>query len=653
MDCRSIVAIAVLVAFSSAASLLNAASSLSPAIHTVTSSSDSGPGSLRQALADAVSGDTIVFADEIRGGIFLSSGQLIVDADVNIIGPGANLLEVRRDQAISGTNYRIFQINSGHTVSISGLTIRDGRNPYSHGHANDLGGGIYNDRSTLFVDECFFFANQAAWGGAIYNEAAGGVANLTVTNSTFGSNAATPFGGGAIASRASSGGSALVKITNCTFSENNADEGGAIYNSAGSGGTASVRLANNTLIGNKQSTIANRGGSVALGNNILNRYSGLSQGGTITNFAPGTVTSLGYNLSNDDGGGFLTGPGDQVNTDPHLSQFLFTYGGPTRTHLPSTLSPAIDRGKNLGTDANGNLVTRDQRGSLRPVRYHPLIVVPAGGDGSDIGAVEIEASPPQPLNISTRVRVRAGENVLIAGMIATGSESKRVLLRAIGPSLAEAGVPDALPDPVLEVYYSGGLFAQNDDWRKDNLSTADIQSSGLAPSNELEPALTVSMRPNDAFTAIVRGKNSAAGIALVEAYDLNQAANAKLANISTRGFVETGDNVMIGGFIVGGSEGEYADMVFRAIGPSLSEFGIANPLLDPVLTVYDQNGMPLGANDDWKDPGQPEIASAGLNPNKETESALFLALPAGSYTAIVAGKGGATGVALVEGYNIK
>lgn len=632
-----------------AALLSIAASPLSAATRPVTTTNDSGPGSLRQALADAVSGDTISLAD-VRGIITLTSAQLTVNTDVKIIGPGANLLEVQRNTAPSSLNFRIFQINSGHTIAISGLTISHGYNPYSHGQANDLGGGIYNDRSTLFVDGCVFLSNLAAWGGGIYNDAGDGVANLTITNSTLTANSVSPFGGGAIANRALSGGNAVVKIANCTLSGNGASaDGGAIYNFS-AGGTASLTLINSTLSGNQHSTVSNNGGAVMIGSTILNGNSGFSAGETITNSGGGMVTSIGYNLSTDNGGGYLIASGDQVNTDPLLGP-LFANGGPTRTHLPANRSPAIDKGRNLATDGNGNPILRDQRGLLRPVRYSALIAEPNGGDGSDIGAVELPAPRPQPLNIATRLRVQTGEKVLIAGMIATGSEPKKVLLRALGPSLAAAGVQDALPDPVLEVYYNGGQpLGANDDWTKGN-QQPDIQATGLAPSSALESALIASLRPNDSFTVVVHGKNSATGIALVEAYDLDSAADSKLANISTRGFVETGDNVMIGGFIIGGNDPDHANMVFRAIGPSLSDFGISNPLQDPILAVYDRHGTPVGSNDNWKE-GQPEIISTGLNPKDDREAALYLSLSPGNYTAIVSGKGGTTGVALVEGYNV-
>jgi hypothetical protein len=152
---------------------------------------------------------------------------------------------------------------------------------------------------------------------------------------------------------------------------------------------------------------------------------------------------------------------------------------------------------------------------------------------------------------------------------------------------------------------------------------------------------------------VVRGKDGATGVGLVEVYDLGMGANSKLANISTRGFVDTGDNVMIGGFIVGGSAANQTRIVVRAIGPSLSRFGLTNALQDPTLSLYDSNGNVMATNDNWRDGNQPEVMAAGLAPTDDRESALFQSLSPGAYTAIVAGKGGTAGVGLVEAYNIQ
>jgi hypothetical protein len=258
------------------------------------------------------------------------------------------------------------------------------------------------------------------------------------------------------------------------------------------------------------------------------------------------------------------------------------------------------------------------------------------------------AAPSGAVNIATRVLVRTGENVLIGGFIITGTAPKVVIVRALGPS---TGLPGALQDPILKLQDSAGHIVFNDNWQSDQEQV--IQDTGLAPPNALESAIVIGLDPG-LYTAIVEGKNGASGAALVEVYDLGTAilgnsGNAKLANISTRGFVDTGNNVMIGGFI---NQRVATRVVVRAIGPSLSAVGITGALQDPTLTLKDANGATLIYNDNWQDdPAQAaEIQQAGLAPTDPRESALVATLPPGGYTAIVSGKNNTTGVALVEVY---
>jgi hypothetical protein len=252
------------------------------------------------------------------------------------------------------------------------------------------------------------------------------------------------------------------------------------------------------------------------------------------------------------------------------------------------------------------------------------------------------------LNVSTRLRVDAGDNAGIGGFIINGKTPKTVMIRALGPSLAKAGVPGTLSDPVLEVYNSGGQqVGQNDNW---NEHRAETVISGLAPTDEHEAALILTVEPG-AYTAVVRGATASAGVAIVEVYDLTATdTGSKLANISTRGKVELGDNVMIGGFILGG--GQQTSIVVRAIGPSLANYGVGGALTDPVLEVYDGNGALLAQDDDWRMYQEQQLIQTGLAPTDDRESAMFLILQPGAYTAIVRGKNDATGVGLVEVYNL-
>jgi hypothetical protein len=236
---------------------------------------------------------------------------------------------------------------------------------------------------------------------------------------------------------------------------------------------------------------------------------------------------------------------------------------------------------------------------------------------------------------------------MIGGFIIAGTEPKTVIVRGLGPSLPVSG---ALADPVLEVHGSAGeLIANNDNWR-DAATRQEIIDSGLSPTNDLESSLWVILDPG-VYTVVVRGKDNAAGIALFDVYDLDQSVDSKLANISTRGFVETGNDVMIGGIILIGSTP--TKVLLRAIGPSLSASGVPNPLADPVLELYDGNGGLIASNYDWRDTQEAEIIATGIPPTSDLESAIVRDLSPGNYTAIVHGVNNATGVALVEIYNLK
>jgi phospholipase/lecithinase/hemolysin len=257
--------------------------------------------------------------------------------------------------------------------------------------------------------------------------------------------------------------------------------------------------------------------------------------------------------------------------------------------------------------------------------------------------------PARALNIATRLFVDNGDRVSIVGFIISGDGSKKILLRGIGPSLSADGVPNPLADPTLTLFDdSGNALMTNDNW-KEATNAADIMATGIPPKNDLESAILIRLAPGH-YTAVLAGKNGGTGNGVVETYDLESSGTSTLANLSTRGFVGTGDNVMIGGLIIG--NGDSPIVVLRAIGPTLSNAGIANPLLDPTLELHDANGAVIGFNDNWKD-GQPQaVVAAQLAPSDDRESALVAFMTPGSYTAIVRGKSDTTGVALVEAYRI-
>ena len=257
---------------------------------------------------------------------------------------------------------------------------------------------------------------------------------------------------------------------------------------------------------------------------------------------------------------------------------------------------------------------------------------------------------PQALNMSTRGLVGSGDNVLIGGFIITGTDPKSVVLRALGPSLSGFGVSGVLADPVLNVYNSSHtLIGTNDNWQSDPNHFV-VESNGLAPANLAESAIALSLAPG-AYSVVVSGKDPAPGIGLVELYDISPLSHSTLGNISARGSVGTGDNVLISGFIVGdvGS----STVVVRAIGPSLASYGVSGVLSDPTLTIYDSSGSVIASNDNWLDDiNWVDVRKNTLSPADPRESALVLHLPAGKYTAIVSGANGATGNALVEVYGL-
>jgi YVTN family beta-propeller protein len=258
----------------------------------------------------------------------------------------------------------------------------------------------------------------------------------------------------------------------------------------------------------------------------------------------------------------------------------------------------------------------------------------------------------QTVNLSTRMRVQTGDNVGIGGFIITGSGSKNVLLRVLGPSLTPFGVPNALPDPVLELHGPGGFVTiTNNDWSDDAAQEALILGTGLAPGNDLEAAIYATLSPGN-YTAVVSGNNSATGVALVEAYDLSPAVPAKLANISTRAFVSTAADIVIAGFILGNHSGDDR-IVVRGIGPSLAVFGVPDVLANPTLELRDRDGALLMQNNDWQDDSAQatELIAAGLAPTDPLESGIAATLPPGLYTALLAGFNNGIGNGVVEVYD--
>lgn len=270
-----------------------------------------------------------------------------------------------------------------------------------------------------------------------------------------------------------------------------------------------------------------------------------------------------------------------------------------------------------------------------------------GANVSQIFTVTVMTGPARLANLSTRAQVGTGGDVLIGGFVVSGSSSKRILARGIGPSLVQFGVTNALMDPTLELHaQNGALLFSNDNWTTAP-NKQEISDTGRAPGSSQEPAILTALAPGK-YTAIVRGSANTTGVALVEVYDQDSGPGSLLANLSTRGKVGTGANVMIGGVIVTDDK----TVLVRALGPTLTQFGVANALPDPALELRNAQGALVDSNDNWQtSPQKTQIQATGYAPPNAAEPALYVSLPTGNYTAIVRGVGPApTGTALVEVY---
>jgi hypothetical protein len=246
--------------------------------------------------------------------------------------------------------------------------------------------------------------------------------------------------------------------------------------------------------------------------------------------------------------------------------------------------------------------------------------------------------------------VQTGDQVGIGGFIITGTGTKHVIIRAIGPSLSQFGIDNPLADPVLQLQGSSIATVTNDNWR--DSQEAQIQADGIPPTNDLESAIDANLAPGN-YTATVSGKDGGTGVALIEVYDLDTAATSKLANLSTRAFVSTGGNIVIAGFVLGNNNGDDR-VVVRGLGPSLAASGVGNVLADPTLQLRDSNGTTLFTDDDWMDNAAQaqELTADGLAPNNAKEAAIAATLPPGAYTALLSGVNNTTGNGLVEIYDL-
>jgi hypothetical protein len=410
-------------------------------------------------------------------------------------------------------------------------------------------------------------------------------------------------------------------------------------------------------------------GNNAVGNTIL---SNVITGGYYNGYDPIYLGNAG--ATRNDLGDSDAGPNNLQNfpvitSVVHSPESTRVIGGLNSTASSDfTLQFFVRRSSSTGDALLGTRsVSTDTAGSARfdfsfagytaPNEFIGATATDADGNTSEFFR---QYGPVQLGNISTRGKVGTADNALIGGFVIHrppgffGDFHKKVLVRAIGPSLAAAGLPTerCLPDPYLEVFNSSGqLIATNDNWRSDQAQ--EIIDSGVPPSNELEAAAIVSLS-DASYTVVVRGADGGTGLGIVEVFDLdpldpiNQPGSGRLVNISTRGHVSGGDDVLIGGLIVKGDAGEA--VVIRAVGPDLTAVGVPDALSDPTLELRDASGSLLAFNDNWRDGQEQEIQATPFAPNDNRDSSILISFVPGLYTAIVRGSDSATGVALVEVY---
>ena len=338
-------------------------------------------------------------------------------------------------------------------------------------------------------------------------------------------------------------------------------------------------------------------------------------------------SQLFYSYSMDGGDNWSTNVPVSPSFDPHL-------GYPNQNKMGDYISIVSDNG-------GGNVAysaTFNGEEDIYYVRVAPLLS--------------------QLLNVSTRARVLTDDNVLIAGFIVEGTAPKQLIIKGLGPSLASDHLSGTLADPTLELHQGNTILATNDNWKTKfdgSDQQAQVEATGHAPTNDLEAAILVTLNPGT-YTAILAGKDRGTGIGLVELFDVDSGTTSKLTNISSRGFVDTDDNVMIDGFIVGGGAGGGARVIIRALGPSLPGSQVPDPLLDPTLELHNANGTLIDTNDNWKtndrtgQSQEAEVRATGHPLGDDRESAIVTSMLPGVYTAIVRGKNNTIGVALVEAY---
>jgi hypothetical protein len=328
---------------------------------------------------------------------------------------------------------------------------------------------------------------------------------------------------------------------------------------------------------------------------------------------------------------------------------------------------SIDNGTTLLKAFNDELANQGDNQDWADGTADPFNAFGPPNEQDDLSAVDVRVMdivgfnlsagvPGTVANVSTRLPVRIGDNPLIEGFIVQGpaGSTKKILVRAIGPSLVPFGITDAVANPTLDIFdvnNNNTKIASNDNWKTTQVGgiitsdqVAEINASKLAPGNDAESAIIANLAPGS-YTAVVRGAGNSEGTAVVDAYDLSQGSAARLANIATRGLIQPGDKLMIAGFIV---QNGSVRVVVSALGPSLTGFGITNALPDTTLELRNANGTFVKQNDDWMTDQKAELQATGLQPTNSLEAAVVATLPPDQYSALVRGKPEATGTGVVQ-----
>ncbi len=546
-------------------------------------------------------------------------------------------------------------ININSSVEVNSIVFTSGANSFSLRISSSVScaGGKLIISGTGIIDNSSVSQTLGAdnLGRIIFNNTATAADARIVS---FGGSETT-CGGKTIFNDSSTAGSATLVAGGGCYG----DSGGIIFNDSSTGGTARVQVSFGC-------TLSSGNGYLDIKTNQPDMTVGSIEGDGDINVGTHRLRVGTNNLNTTfDGNIYISDAGSLAKVGSGILTLAPYYGLPDNLNLvlvsgsPLKLAPFTGQSDVIASlKING--VSQPPGIYGGPMSGAPHIVPEFRGTGT------VEVPSPTLRNISTRAFVDRGDNVMIGGFMVQGTESKNVIIRAIGPELTQYGIPNSLNNPTLELHdRAGALIAANDNWHQTIIGgiirydqAIDIQYSGHVPADQRESAMIVNL-PAGNYTAVVRGVNNTVGVALVEVYDLSPTPNSIISNVSTRSFVQTGSDVMIGGFVVHGNGPKR--VIVRAIGPELAQHGVSNPLADPTLELHNATGALIAFNDNWmttviggiitRDQVQ-EIRDSGHVPRAPNESAIIAILQPGNYTAIVRGVNNTTGVGLVEVYDL-